>query len=92
MKRLKSTYLAIAGAPLDEVGGVPEGLTAEKMVEVVKVYFDASMEATRSVLEGLKAQVRCSNHAFRESFCMLFLLDALLVTYALEQKDMYVYP
>lgn len=58
MKQLKNMYVAVAGLPSEDAANIPDDLTAEKMVDVVKVYFSASIGAARDVVEELLSQVR----------------------------------
>lgn len=73
MKQLRNMYLAVSGAPPKEVVEIPDDLTAEKMVEVVKLYFAASIGATRNVVETLLAQARERPRSFHR-WLLLFLV------------------
>ncbi|CAM9248059.1 unnamed protein product [Laminaria digitata] len=57
MSLLKKLYRAVAQAPaVEEAAKIPTDLTAEKMVTVVKAFFDASNVVIRDVVEELLAE------------------------------------
>lgn len=58
MSLLKKLYRAVAQVPaVEEAAKIPTDLTAEKMVTVVKAFFDASNVVIRDVVEELLAEV-----------------------------------
>lgn len=58
MKQLRKMYLAVAGLPSEDTYDIPDDLTVEKMVEVIKIYFAASLGAMKEVVEDLLSQAR----------------------------------
>lgn len=57
-------YMAVAGLPSEDAADVPDDLTEEKMVEVIKTYFSVSMNATREVVEDLLSQASYDTQTF----------------------------
>lgn len=57
---LRRLYLAVSNLPSDEQETeLPDDLTAEKMVTVVKAFFKASNNVIESVIQELLAKARC---------------------------------
>ncbi|CAM9932173.1 unnamed protein product [Ascophyllum nodosum] len=55
---LKNLYLAVSKSKSVDMPGLPDDLTAEKMVTVVSAFFKASNDCIREVVEDLIAQAR----------------------------------
>ena len=73
---LKNLYLAVSKSKSVDMPGLPDDLTAEKMVTVVSAFFKASNDCIREVVEDLIAQARFWCHACKNCcYSIVLLLD-----------------